>query len=77
MKNGTKKFTDTVNAYASGTIAFKAGLKRIPSSDKNLLEILKNLKVGESGEVLSAWLNAWDSASINNNEIAIAELLEA
>ena len=69
MKTGTKKFADIVNSTIAGTIAFKAGLKRIPSSDNNLLEIIKNLKVGESGEILSAWLKAWDSASLKQIEI--------
>ena len=65
MKNETKKIAATV----AGKIAFQTGLKRIPSNDKDLLIILRNLKVGESVGILLAWLKAWDSASLKQREI--------
>ena len=68
MKRDDKETKKTL-ASTAGKIAFQAGHKRIPSNDKNLLTILKTLKVGESVEILLAWLKAWDSASLKQREI--------
>ncbi len=50
-------------AEVSGRMAFKAGQKRIPVLDKNLMDILKDVD-GYSVEILTAWLKGWDIGNV-------------
>jgi hypothetical protein len=57
--------TKIATASVLGTIAFKNGLKCIPSLDADLLELLKGLEVGNgSTKIMKAWLKSWTIANI-------------
>lgn len=52
-----------LKAATLGTIAFKAGQKRIPALDKNLVSLFAG-EVGSSVVLMQAWLNSWDAANL-------------
>lgn len=47
-----------------GKEAFENGMKRVPAQDKELVNLLDDVAIGEGGDVLDAWLKAWDEANI-------------
>ena len=55
----------TITASVLGTIAFKAGKKRVPFFDKDLMALLKGNEIGEGLPVLNAWLASWDAANLS------------
>lgn len=52
-----------LKAATLGTIAFKAGKKRIPALDKNLLALFSG-EIGSSIILMRAWLDSWDAANL-------------
>lgn len=60
-----------------GKQAFENGMKRIPAQDKELVDLLDGIAIGDGGKVLDAWLNAWDkantSAPINEEKELVTE----
>jgi len=65
-KNQNEKMnqeTKILKAATLGTIAFKAGKKRIPALDKNLLALFAG-EIGSSVVLMKAWITSWDAANI-------------
>ena len=58
--------TKILAASVLGTIAFKAGMKRVPALDKNVLSLLAGNQIGEGIPVLKAWIASWDAANLCN-----------
>jgi hypothetical protein len=56
--------TKIVAAAVLGTMAFNAGMKRIPAMDKNLEPLLAGNQIGEGIPVLKAWIASWDAANL-------------
>lgn len=57
--------TEIFHAAILGTMAFKAGKKRIPYLDVNLNKMYEGRQVGDGGIALSkAWLRAWDDTNL-------------
>lgn len=48
-----------------GKEAFENGMKRVPAQDKELVDLLDGIAIGDGGKVLDAWLNAWDKANVD------------
>lgn len=63
-KTNTVTETKVVAAAVLGTLAFNAGMKRVPALDKNIKPLLAGNKIGEGIPVLNAWLKAWDDANL-------------
>ena len=55
--------TKILKAATLGTIAFKAGKKRIPALDKNLLSLFSG-EIGSSIPLMKAWIASWDAANL-------------
>lgn len=56
-----------VSAAVLGTMAFKAGLPRVPVKDTRLTRILAGKKTGENIPILRAWIESWDAANLVAN----------
>lgn len=53
-----------VAAAVYGTMAFNAGMKRIPALDKNIKALLVGNEIGDGLPILKAWTKAWDDANL-------------
>lgn len=56
-----------ISAAVYGMLAFKAGKKRIPALDRDLLSLLTGNRVedGHGVTIINAWLASWDSANLS------------
>lgn len=60
--------TKIIAAAVLGTVAFRAGKKRIPALDRDLAPLLAGNQIGEGIPVLNAWLASWDAANLAQGE---------
>jgi|GEM_PF-3826863 len=61
------KKAEILQASILGTAAFKAGVKRIPSLDAQLMEMLTGKTIGgNSVKIMKAWVSAWDAANLSS-----------
>jgi len=67
VRREKKKYTTaeiTKRTKELGTKAFKDQLKRVPTQDKKLTELMKDTKAGEGKPLIQAWLDGWDEANL-------------
>ena len=57
---------DTTDAFLLGVRAFRAGKKCIPAFDRNLMNMLPGLQVGQGKPYLLAWQKGWTFANLSN-----------
>jgi len=58
--------SNIVEASVLGTIAFNNNKERVPSCDKDLMDLIGRTseKMGDSLPLLNAWLSAWDNSNM-------------
>jgi len=62
----TENINDKIKkAGKLGTEAFEKGKKSVPAHDKDLMKLIKGLKVGEGAtEIMGAWSKAWHKENL-------------
>ena len=61
----TENVNDKIKkASKLGTKAFKDGKKAVPAHDKELMKLMKGLKVGEGTGIMDAWIKAWHKENL-------------
>ena len=62
----TENINDKITkADELGMKAFKKGKKSVPAHDKELMKLIKGLKVGEGAtEIMGAWTKAWHKENL-------------
>lgn len=67
MKEMLKKSQSKLDiARELGVKAFGKGIKRVPALDKDLMNMLEGVQVGDelTIPIMKAWVNGWDEANL-------------
>jgi hypothetical protein len=67
LRNPPPKKLSAAAAAQLGAAAFKAGKKRVPVHDPELMRRLQPGPVGTNRAALTGWLRGWDTANIRSN----------
>jgi len=67
MKISIKADLQIDKVKALGANAFKKGIKRVPALDKDLMNMLKDVQVGDKKTmpIMNAWVQGWDEENLN------------